>query len=187
MSRTLQTLLRPSLLAIAVAIAAPMLSAPLMAAPQASSVRAYNLPAAPLSTTLTQIASQAGIALSLGVLYLAVWVMCASAGPETYAKFRGFNSSIVGRFVLGGWLFCGDVLIADNFCNGETWQVGLRDYADAIDAAGGKLTLVVTPLRRGVRVKVTSSMAARLEQSDACVADVTDVYATPVYHMPVGE
>lgn len=86
-----------------------------------------------------------------------------------------------------GWLFCGDVLIADNFCNGETWQVGLRDYADAIDAAGGKLTLVVTPLRRGVRVKVTSSMAARLEQSDACVADVTDVYATPVYHMPVGE
>lgn len=86
-----------------------------------------------------------------------------------------------------GWLFCGDVLIADNFCNGETWQVGLRDYADAIDAAGGKLTLVVTPLRRGVRVKVTSSMAARLEQSDACVADVTDVYATPVYHMPVGK
>ena len=30
-------------------------------------------------------------------------------------------------------------------------------------------------------------MAARLEQSDACVADVTDVYATPVYHMPVGQ
>ena len=57
----------------------------------------------------------------------------------------------------------------------------------AVDAAGGKLTLVVTPLRRGVRVKVTSSMAARLEQSDACVADVTDVYATPVYHMPVGK
>ena len=27
----------------------------------------------------------------------------------------------------------------------------------------------------------------RLEQSDACVADVTDVYATPVYHMPVGK
>ena len=42
----------------------------------------------------------------MGVLYLAVWVMCASAGPETYAKFQGFNSSIVGRFVLGGWLFC---------------------------------------------------------------------------------
>jgi iron complex outermembrane receptor protein len=37
----------------------------LLAAEQASSVRAYNLPAAPLATTLNQIASQAGLALSL--------------------------------------------------------------------------------------------------------------------------
>lgn len=65
MSRTLQTLLRPSLLAVAVALAAPLASTQLMAASQASSVRAYNLPAASLSTTLTQIASQAGLALSL--------------------------------------------------------------------------------------------------------------------------
>jgi iron complex outermembrane receptor protein len=65
MSRTLQTLLRPSLLAVAVALAAPLASTQLLAAAQASSVRAYNLPAASLSTTLTQIASQAGIALSL--------------------------------------------------------------------------------------------------------------------------
>jgi iron complex outermembrane receptor protein len=36
-----------------------------MAAEQASSVRAYNLPAAPLASTLNQIASQAGMALSL--------------------------------------------------------------------------------------------------------------------------
>ncbi len=65
MSRTLQTLLRPSLLAVAVALAAPLASTQLMAASQASSARAYNLPAAALSTTLTQIASQAGLALSL--------------------------------------------------------------------------------------------------------------------------
>ncbi|TDV59529.1 TonB-dependent siderophore receptor [Pseudomonas sp. LP_7_YM] len=65
MSRTLQTLLRPSLLAVAVALAAPLASTQSMAASQASSVRAYNLPAASLSTTLTQIASQAGLALSL--------------------------------------------------------------------------------------------------------------------------
>lgn len=65
MSRTLQTLLRPSLLAVAVALAVPLASTHVMAASQASSVRAYNLPAAPLSTTLTQIASQSGIALSL--------------------------------------------------------------------------------------------------------------------------
>lgn len=65
MSRSLDTLLRPSLLAIAIALSAPLFSSPLLAAEQASSVRAYNLPAAPLSTTLNQIASQGGLALSL--------------------------------------------------------------------------------------------------------------------------
>ncbi|RON32245.1 TonB-dependent siderophore receptor [Pseudomonas brassicacearum] len=65
MSRSLDTVLRPSLLAIAIALCAPLASSQLMAAEQASSVRAYNLPTAPLASTLNQIASQAGLALSL--------------------------------------------------------------------------------------------------------------------------
>ncbi|MEO6679683.1 MAG: TonB-dependent siderophore receptor [Pseudomonas sp.] len=65
MSRSLDTLLRPSLLAVAIALCAPLASSQLFAAEQASSVRAYNLPAAPLASTLNQIASQAGLALSL--------------------------------------------------------------------------------------------------------------------------
>ncbi|MFC6296864.1 TonB-dependent siderophore receptor [Pseudomonas sp. CCM 7893] len=65
MSRSLDTLLRPSLLAVAIALSAPLASTQLIAAEQASSVRAYNLPAAPLASTLNQIASQAGLALTL--------------------------------------------------------------------------------------------------------------------------
>lgn len=65
MSRSLDTLLRPSLLAVAIALSTPLVSSQLIAAEQASSVRAYNLPAASLSTTLNQIASQGGLALSL--------------------------------------------------------------------------------------------------------------------------
>ena len=65
MSRTLDTLLRPSLLAVAIALSAPLASPVLIAAEQASSVRAYNLPAAPLASTLNQIASQGGLALTL--------------------------------------------------------------------------------------------------------------------------
>ncbi|QAY83869.1 TonB-dependent siderophore receptor [Pseudomonas arsenicoxydans] len=65
MSRSLDTLLRPSLLAVAIALCAPLASSPLIAAEQASSVRAYDLPVAPLASTLNQIASQAGLALSL--------------------------------------------------------------------------------------------------------------------------
>lgn len=65
MSRTLDTLLRPSLLAVAIALSTPLASPVLIAAEQASSVRAYNLPAAPLASTLNQIASQGGLALTL--------------------------------------------------------------------------------------------------------------------------
>ena len=65
MPRSLDSLLRRSLLAVAIALCTPLASSQLVAAEQASSVRAYNLPAAPLASTLNQIASQAGLALSL--------------------------------------------------------------------------------------------------------------------------
>ncbi|WP_095147182.1 TonB-dependent siderophore receptor [Pseudomonas sp. Irchel s3b6] len=65
MPRSLDTLLRPGLLAMAIAFCVPLTSTVLVAAEQVSSVRAYNLPAAPLASTLNQIASQAGLALSL--------------------------------------------------------------------------------------------------------------------------
>lgn len=65
MPRSLDSLLRRSLLAVAIALCTPLASSQLVAAEQASSVRAYNLPAAPLANTLNQIASQAGLALSL--------------------------------------------------------------------------------------------------------------------------
>ncbi|WP_323159009.1 TonB-dependent receptor [Pseudomonas viridiflava] len=65
MSRSLDTLLRPSMLAMAIAVCAPLASPSLTAAQQAASVQSYDLPAAPLATTLNQIASQSGLALSL--------------------------------------------------------------------------------------------------------------------------
>ncbi|WP_223532938.1 MULTISPECIES: TonB-dependent siderophore receptor [unclassified Pseudomonas] len=65
MPRSLDSLLRRSLLAVAIALCTPLASSQLVAAEQMSSVRAYNLPAAPLASTLNQIASQAGLALSL--------------------------------------------------------------------------------------------------------------------------
>lgn len=64
MSRSLDTLLRPSLLAMAIALCTPLVS-PLLMAAQQTSVVAYDLPAGALPTTLNQIASQSGLALSL--------------------------------------------------------------------------------------------------------------------------
>ena len=64
-----------------------------------------------------------GIALSVGALYLVLWVAFASASPGTYAKFQAFNVSILGRIFLGGWLFC----IYYHLCNGIRhlfWDAG---------------------------------------------------------------
>ncbi|BDM25201.1 TonB-dependent siderophore receptor [Pseudomonas sp. LRP2-20] len=64
MSRAVDRILRPSLMTLAIAMAMPLSSTALFAAEQ-SAPRAYNLPAAPLATTLNQIASQSGIALAI--------------------------------------------------------------------------------------------------------------------------
>ena len=58
-----------------------------------------------LTSVLSILHRATGIALSVGALYLATWVVFAAASAPTYAMFQGFNGSIVGRFVLGGWLF----------------------------------------------------------------------------------
>ena len=58
-----------------------------------------------LTSVLSILHRATGIALSVGALYLALWVICAAAGPATYAPFQSFNTSILGRIFLGGWLF----------------------------------------------------------------------------------
>ncbi|WP_087502002.1 TonB-dependent siderophore receptor [Pseudomonas sp. SID14000] len=64
MSRAVDRILRPRLMALAIAVAAPLASPALFATEQ-SAQRAYDLPSAPLANTLNQIASQAGITLAI--------------------------------------------------------------------------------------------------------------------------
>ena len=76
-----------------------------------------------LTSVLSILHRATGIALAVGTLYLAVWVMCAAASPRAYAVFQDFNTSIAGRIVLGGWLFSGFF----HLCNGIRhlfWDAG---------------------------------------------------------------
>ena len=75
-----------------------------------------------LTSILSILHRATGIALAVGALYLALWVMCAMS-PAAYAHFQSFNTSIVGRFVLGGWLFSAFY----HLCNGIRhlfWDAG---------------------------------------------------------------
>lgn len=76
-----------------------------------------------LTSMLSILHRATGIALSVGLLYLAIWVVYASASPKTYALFQAFNTSILGRLMLGGWLFC----MFYHLCNGIRhlfWDAG---------------------------------------------------------------
>jgi succinate dehydrogenase / fumarate reductase cytochrome b subunit len=89
--------------------------------PLSPHLQVYRLP---ITARLSILHRATGVALSLGALYLVAWVVFASANPGTYAKFQAFNTSIVGRFVLGGWLFC----LFYHLCNGIRhlfWDAGI--------------------------------------------------------------
>lgn len=77
-----------------------------------------------------------------------------------------------------GWLFLGSRLLSDNFCNGDVWEIGLRDVAE--DVASQGLTLVITPLKKGVNVNVDSPMAARMENVEETLCELIDVSLVPV-------
>ena len=92
-----------------------------------------------LTTVLSILHRATGIALSVGALYLATWVMYAAASPKSYALFQSFNVSIVGRIVLGGWLFSAFF----HLCNGIRhlfWDAGYGFELRTPIAAAGSLS-----------------------------------------------
>jgi succinate dehydrogenase / fumarate reductase cytochrome b subunit len=96
-----------------------------------------------LTSVMSILHRATGIALSVGALYLATWVIYAAASPRAYVLFQGFNMSILGRILLGGWLFSAFY----HLCNGIRhlfWDAG---YGFALkDAYRSGWTVVVVSL-----------------------------------------
>lgn len=87
--------------------------------PLSPHLQVYRLP---MLAILSILHRATGIALTAGAFYLSIWVMCAVSGPA-YAQFERFNHSILGRLVLGGWLFS----MFYHLCNGIRhlfWDAG---------------------------------------------------------------
>jgi hypothetical protein len=77
-----------------------------------------------------------------------------------------------------GRAYVGDLLVADNFCNGDEWRIDLSRL-DADPFEGG-LRIDVRPLRRGAAVKSDDGMAGRSERSELEIASIRGVRATIV-------
>jgi succinate dehydrogenase / fumarate reductase cytochrome b subunit len=66
----------------------------------------------------------AGIALSVGLLLFAYWLMAAAAGEQAYAAALGILSTPVVKVLLAGWLLA----FVYHLCNGIrhlTWDAGI--------------------------------------------------------------
>ena len=72
-----------------------------------------------------------------------------------------------------GSLFLASQLISDNFCNGDVWEIGLREYADALRTQ--PLVLVISPIRKGSVVHAESAMAGRSEESSSQIAELRSI------------
>ncbi|MDR7281802.1 iron complex outermembrane receptor protein [Pseudomonas corrugata] len=177
MSRSLYTLLRPSLLAIAIAFCTPLASSQLIAAEQASSVRAYNLPAAPLASTLNQIASQAGLALSLNPSLAAGKSSAPVKGQFDAAgalreALRGtglqLEQSSAGTYSLvaipEGTLALPETAVI-GVDNGETAWSPVEGYVATRTAAGTKTDTALVDVPRSISVVTRDQMDDRNVQN----------------------
>lgn len=74
--------------------------------------------------TLSVLHRATGIALSVGLLLLAWWLMAAASGPEAYDRASIYLSSVPVKVLLVGWLLS----FAYHLCNGLrhlSWDIGI--------------------------------------------------------------
>lgn len=76
-----------------------------------------------------------GLALTLGSLFIAVWVLSAVTGPASYGGFVWFARSIVGQLLMLGWSWA----LLYHLCNGIrhlVWDVGYGFERPQVDLGG---------------------------------------------------
>ena len=56
----------------------------------------------PITMAASIIHRATGIALAIGTLFIAWWLIAAASGPDAYDNFAGFAASTLGRLILFG-------------------------------------------------------------------------------------
>ncbi len=101
----------------------------------------------PISMTLSILHRMTGVALSVGLIILAIWLIALSSGAQAYGQVTALLGSIVGRLLLAAFSFA----FFCHLCNGIRhlfWDVGkgfeMRQViASAWAAVGASLALTL--------------------------------------------
>jgi succinate dehydrogenase / fumarate reductase cytochrome b subunit len=101
-----------------------------------------------LTSVLSILHRLTGVALAIGTLMLACWLIAAAGGADAFAAVQGFMGSWIGRLLLFGWSYA----LFYHLCNGIRhlfWDAGLgfelkNAYASGwcVVAASAALTLI---------------------------------------------
>ena len=59
----------------------------------------------PITMTLSILHRATGVAMSVGLVVLAAWLVAAASGADSYAQFTALASTLVGRLLLIGWSY----------------------------------------------------------------------------------
>lgn len=59
----------------------------------------------PVTMTLSILHRATGVAMAVGLVALAAWLVSAASGSADYDRFMALMSTLVGRFLLIGWSF----------------------------------------------------------------------------------
>lgn len=76
-----------------------------------------------------------GVALVIGILLFAWWIIAAGAGPDAFSVVQGFVGSWIGMLMLFGWTFS----LFYHLCNGirhMLWDIGTGLTVDGIKTGG---------------------------------------------------
>ena len=59
----------------------------------------------PITMTLSILHRGTGVALSVGLVVLAAWLLAAASGTDDYSRIAALMSTLIGRLFLIGWSF----------------------------------------------------------------------------------
>ncbi|HEX3045643.1 MAG TPA: beta-galactosidase [Bacillota bacterium] len=99
------------------------------------------------------------------------------------APFTGVNEIYLEVDYLGnvGYAFCDGVLISDNFCNGEPWEIGLKRFGSRVLEQG--MYFYILPYREGSEVIFDRDIEFRHDFSSDRIAQIYSIKAIPEYKM----
>jgi Glycosyl hydrolases family 35/Beta-galactosidase, domain 2 len=82
-----------------------------------------------------------------------------------------------------GYAFIDGELIHDNFCNNNTWEIGLQQHKQDLLAKG--MYIYISPLKEDSFVKSDSPMAARAEVINNQIAEIKSIKVTAIREIDI--